>query len=568
MYQKYFGLHEPPFSIAVNPRYLFMSPRHRDALAHLIYGVGVGGGFILLSGEVGTGKTTITRCLLEQLPEQTDIALILNPALNAVELLAAVCDELHIGYHSGDQSLKGLSDKLHRYLLANHQRGRNTVLLIDEAQHLQFEVLEQIRLLTNLETNTQKLLQIILVGQPELVVMLARPELRQLSQRITARYQLKPFTLEETDGYIRHRLHVAGLHANQELFPPRVVKHIYQVSKGIPRLINVLCDRILLGTYGQNKAKVDMAMARQAVAEVKGEDDELARPGRKLGWPVAVACLVLAAVAALLWLQWSAKDNPPQSESETLASPEVDQIPPGDVPVAVSAAEIEPEQPLQLFFDTQKAALNRLLLATGVVDAPLTNPCEQLAGKGWRCETLVLQSWSELQGFNTPVVLELRTRGRVKAWAALVAIAGNEATVVTANGEHRLSLSELGEWWTGVFILPWYAPSGYTGPLRWDDRGDAVAWLSQQFARLDGQPEGLAGKHFTRLLQQRVMLFQREQSLVVDGVAGLKTMLQLNRQLGDGSALLVGPVAAYVKNKAENRVETPVDTQIQTTGEH
>ncbi len=175
MYYHYFGLSEAPFSIAVNPRYLYMSPRHRDALAHLLYGIGEGGGFILLTGEVGTGKTTINRCLLEQMPDDTDVAIVLNPALNARELLATVCDELQIDYGGGSPGLKALTDRLHGYLLRNHERGRNTVLIIDEAQHLDFEVLEQIRLLTNLETDTRKLLQIILIGQPELAQLLIAP---------------------------------------------------------------------------------------------------------------------------------------------------------------------------------------------------------------------------------------------------------------------------------------------------------------------------------------------------------------------------------------------------------
>ncbi|MEE3019415.1 MAG: AAA family ATPase, partial [Pseudomonadota bacterium] len=190
MYHQHFGLNEAPFSIAVNPRYLFMSQRHRDALAHLLYGVSGGGGFILLTGEVGTGKTTVNRCLLEQLPDTTDLAIILNPALSALELLASACDELGIDYPRETHSLKALTDALHRYLLENYDRGRKTVLMIDEAQHLDFDVLEQIRLLTNLETNDEKLLQIILIGQPELSDKLARPELRQLNQRITARYNL------------------------------------------------------------------------------------------------------------------------------------------------------------------------------------------------------------------------------------------------------------------------------------------------------------------------------------------------------------------------------------------
>jgi general secretion pathway protein A len=303
MYHQYFGLSEAPFSIAVNPRYLFMSARHKDALAHLLYGVGAGGGFILLTGEVGTGKTTINRCLLEQLPEDTDIAIILNPALNALELLASVCDELGIAYEPKAHTLKSLTDSLHQYLLDNYERGRRTVLLIDEAQHLDFEVMEQIRLLTNLETNSEKLLQIILIGQPELAAKLARPELRQLNQRITARYNLEPLNLDETDAYIRHRLQVAGMSADRTVFPATVVRGIYRSTRGIPRVINVLCDRILLGAYGRNKAQADQSMLRLAVKEVLGEGE--VQPGFDWRWPMAIVaglCLVLLVV--LLGGQW------------------------------------------------------------------------------------------------------------------------------------------------------------------------------------------------------------------------------------------------------------------------
>jgi general secretion pathway protein A len=273
-----------------------MSARHRDALAHLLYGVGAGGGFILLTGEVGTGKTTLNRCLLEQLPHDTDIAIILNPALNAMELLATACDELGISYDTDNHTLKTLTDKLHSYLLENHARGRKTVLLIDEAQHLDFEVLEQIRLLTNLETHSEKLLQIILIGQPELSQMLAQPQLRQLNQRITARYNLEPLNQEETGAYIHHRLQVAGMPADRVIFPPRVVRGIYRRTRGIPRLINVLCDRILLGAYGRNKSRADMSMLRLAAREVMGEDGDKIEPASWLR-PVLLAAVLLAMCA-------------------------------------------------------------------------------------------------------------------------------------------------------------------------------------------------------------------------------------------------------------------------------
>ena len=296
MYQQFFGLNEQPFSIAVNPRYLFMSARHRDALAHLLYGVGSGGGFILLTGEVGTGKTTLNRCLLEQMPEHTDIAIVLNPALSAVELLATVCDEFEIDYPSGTDSLKVLTDSLHQFLLRNHRADRRTVLMIDEAQHLGVDVLEQIRLLTNLETDEKKLLQIILTGQPELASMLSRPELRQLNQRITARFDLTPLDRAETRTYVQHRLNIAGNRDDRAIFSVSALREIYRLSGGVPRLINLLCDRAMMGAYGRQQDRISAGLIREAAAEALGSavagqcDGRAALEGR---WKLILATLVV-----------------------------------------------------------------------------------------------------------------------------------------------------------------------------------------------------------------------------------------------------------------------------------
>jgi general secretion pathway protein A len=299
MYLEHFGLREPPFTIAPNPRYLYMSERHREALAHLLYGLGEGGGFVQLTGEVGTGKTTLCRCMLEQLPPSVDVALILNPRLTSLELLQAICDELGVAYPAETTSSKVLVDVLYRYLLEAHGRGRRTVIVVDEAQALSTEVLEQVRLLTNLETTREKLVQIILIGQPELGRLLGREDLRQLAQRITARYHLAPFSEPETVAYIRHRLQVAG--RTRGLFTEPAMRRVHGHSGGVPRLVNVICDRALLGAFAHQKGHVDTRMVARAAVEVGGP---AARPwyARWWRWAAAAGVAALALGAAALAL--------------------------------------------------------------------------------------------------------------------------------------------------------------------------------------------------------------------------------------------------------------------------
>lgn len=292
MYLNYFGLQALPFSIAPNPQFLFMSDRHREALSHLTYGLGDTGGFVLLTGEVGTGKTTVSRCLLEQLPENTQVAFILNPTLSSHELLATICDELKIRYRKTGATLKTLTDKIQTKLLKNHTDNINTVLIIDEAQHLQAEVLEQLRLLTNLETNTKKLLQVVLIGQPELQQLLQRQDLRQLAQRITARYHLMPLTQSEVVQYISHRLDVVK--SPRMLFDKAALSTIFKLSKGIPRLINLLCDRSLLKAYSNNNTLVNKKTVMAASIEALGYENNQPKWSQK-----AVVNIVLLVVSCV-----------------------------------------------------------------------------------------------------------------------------------------------------------------------------------------------------------------------------------------------------------------------------
>lgn len=292
MYLKYFGLSDNPFSIAPNPAYLYMSPRHKEALAHLTFGLRESGGFVMLTGEVGTGKTTVSRKLLQQLPDNTQVAMILNPTLSAVELLATICDELGIAYADNRPSLKYFTDLILAKLANNHQGGLNTILIIDEAQHLLPEVLEQLRLLTNLETDREKLLKVVLIGQPELQQLLKRNELRQLAQRITARYHLLPLTSGEVTAYIAHRLGVA--HGDSSIFSQGALQAVYRVTGGIPRVINLLCDRALTLTFTKQQTRVQKHIFYAAAEQILGADVVYQRRGKQ--WTLLLTGLFIASL--------------------------------------------------------------------------------------------------------------------------------------------------------------------------------------------------------------------------------------------------------------------------------
>jgi general secretion pathway protein A len=289
LYAQFFNLREMPFTITPDPSYLYLSPRHQEALGHLLYGTGQYGGFVQLTGEVGTGKTTVVRTLLEQKLVDVDVAMIHNPSQNELQFVQSICDELGVSYEPANLTLKTLVDALNAHLLTVHAAGRRTVLIIDEAQNLPRDVLEQVRLLTNLETHKEKLLRIMLIGQPELAELLARPDLRQLASRITARYHLMPLSETETGEYIRHRLRVAG--SNEDVFAPTTIREIHRAARGVPRLINILCDRSLLGAYAQGSRRVTPEIVRKATAESIGAPQvEVSTPRKPIVLPA--------------WLNW------------------------------------------------------------------------------------------------------------------------------------------------------------------------------------------------------------------------------------------------------------------------
>lgn len=552
MYNDFFGLKETPFTIAPDPRYLFMSERHRDALAHLLYGIGAGGGFVLLTGEVGTGKTTVCRCLLEQLPANVRLAYILNPKLNAIELMATMCDELGIEYDPKESSLKAFTDLLSRRLLDNHEQGLNTVLMIDEAQNLSVEVLEQIRLLTNLETNQKKLLQIILIGQPELQELLAKKELRQLAQRITARYHLRPLSLNETKSYLEHRLRIAGV--MRPVFKGKAIKLIHKASAGIPRLINVISDRAMLGAFAENLHHVDVRTVNKAVTEVLGDKADTQQKSSVINhwkWvvPALVVGLTLGVTAWSFGLFSEKQENvseltteqPVVSQSEqqmtesgTIANINELSLPTAEESLLNSSISKGPSELAEEFWGEQSwdrsgaIAKQNLLALWGVSYLPFqsTDACAYAATYNLGCDQGTT-NWKFLTQLNRPANLKFTTSQGGDFWGTLIKI--EEQSVVMQFGDNQVTIErkKLNPMWTGEYQLFWKKPSGFREPVGIGGRGTEVVWLTRFIESSDGislEPANL----FTEQVADWLALFQMEHGLVSDGILGKHSIMMIN----------------------------------------
>ncbi len=564
-----FGFKENPFAITPDPRYLFLSRGHEESLAHLIYGTGPNGGFVLLTGEVGTGKTLLIRSLLAQHLSDVDIALVLNPRLSRREFLATICDELGIAYPGPPHSLKQLIDILARHLLKTHAEGRHTVLMVDEAQNLSPRVLEQIRLLTNLETTRHKLLRIILVGQPELLQMLGKKELRQVDQRITARYHLSPLTRQETAQYIVHRLSVAGI--REDLFTPAAMRLIHRLSGGVPRRINTLCERTLLAIFSRGRQRAGIALVWRAAREVSG--------GRPLWrtWSWVAIPLLLAVIGAVTYLQWPSSAPPethdrkpvaaepvvpppeaalpapppaPESEVPAFSLPAsaavpvspaaVIDVPPAQAPVVetVAPAPAEPaEAPIEgydlgrLFLTPQDALplFQKLFALWGEsiqAVSPIT-PCMQAPSHGLRC-LRERGDWRQIEALNRPLLLRLTQEKRSRL--LLLKVKDDNLLVVDdGNGEALLEAPELNTYWEGEYVMLWRPHAG-VALIGEGSAGEAVTWLRRRLSDFDHQPvpsvEGL--DRFDDALKHRLQAFQRTHGLLDDGVAGQQTLIFLN----------------------------------------
>ncbi len=537
MYTSFFGLNEKPFSITPDPRYLFMSERHGEALAHLVYGVTESGGFVQLTGEVGTGKTTLVRSLLQsRMPANADVAVVLNPQISAREFLVTICEELGIGIPEDRDSIKALIDSLNQHLLDAHADGRRTILVVDEAQNLAPDVLEEVRLLTNLETSRQKLLQIILIGQPELRDLLARNDLRQLAQRITGRYHLEPLSREETAQYIEHRLKVAG--ALGEVFDSGAKREVFRLSQGVPRLINVICDRALLGAYSIELRRVNRRMVRRAAAEITGTEIKATWPR----WAVPLTGAAAAVVIATGFLVSYDERRDVIEEAVEPASAQVASVPepetepePEPAPQEIEpivAEEAEPEasldSQLQLADELTSAesAIRVLLDLWGIDHEPGTRGCIQAADAGYEC-LFQRGSWSGLRQFDRPAVLTLVDQRGAAHAVVLTAISGAMVELSIGGVSVTHTLDQVTDMWFGEYLLLWRPLNGSSDALGPGSTGPGVTWLRESLAAIDDRyrTSDLTLSVFDDELAGKVREFQRDNRLDVDGLAGHQTQI-------------------------------------------
>ena len=545
MYLQFFELNEMPFSITPDPAFVYLSPAHRDALAHLLYGVGQGGagGFVQLTGEVGTGKTTICRCLLEQVPEETQVALVLNPLMTPRELLATICEELGVETGEISDSNKLMVDALNKYLLEQHASGRHVVVVIDEAQNLSPEALEQVRLLTNLETAKEKLLQMVLLGQPELRQLLQRQNLRQLSQRITARYHLTPLNQEETLAYVKHRMQVAGAQRNP--FRRSAMRALYQRSGGVPRLINIIADRSLVSAYARESGNITPAMVHAAANEVQPSETKV----RSNRWPLAVATVSVAMLVVLSVVMWGSPvldGLRPAAVEESLEIAKSDVIAEAVIPVPEEIQQVEQareDPPVGAYSGELVTAPETLsgvdpdwledqnqlvwlsiaeLWQDGNSANAILSACNGASGTGYAC-LRDQGNWSRIRKLGLPVILVLHD----DSLRFLVLRGFSQGGLLVGSGDNVIEVSRdaVEAQWLGEYIVAWPQAPDWPGQIRRGESGVAVD-IVMDMAGL-AEPAWSGAGIFNADFESWLMTFQRQRGLKADGIVGPNTLIYL-----------------------------------------
>ena len=534
MYLDYFGLEKEPFSISPDPAFLYPSPQHRQALAHLKYGLEREGGFILLTGEVGTGKTTLTRLLLEQLPGNIRVAYILNTRLDSEDVLASICQDLGLAYEPG-ASIKTLTDSIYKDLLGTHGQGRKTLLVLEEAQNLDFDVLETLRLLTNLETNTAKLLHILLVGQPELQELLGRSGLRQLNQRVVSRFHIEPLDLRETSRYLNHRMRHAG--GKRQAFDAASIKQLYRLSGGIPRMLNLLAERSLLGAFSTSESLVSPRIVKTASQEVLGAPVRSSNNGEGLfpgmGLLLRFAVAVALTVTAVYYFlspdpvqQTELAEQPVSVKEPVAAEPVIDLEKTTSVPVQPPAKAIMPPSDKNTY---------EQLLGYWSVDATAANQkslCLAAERNGMRCKIEKNIEMGDLLEINRPGLVALPGDRDLMSLYIVRFFDGNNITLANSSGRVAMSAVDFADLWDGGYVYIWRPPSGFARTLHPGVRdAEMTRWVQEKLAIVfDNYEYVINGGAYSQPIVRAVARFQSQQGLEADGLLGSRTMLRLMDQ--------------------------------------
>ena len=547
IYLQYFALKREPFSIVPDPGFLYPSIYHRQAVAHLKYGLDREGGFILLTGEVGTGKTTLTRTMIKRIPPHVRVAYILNSKLNTTDVLASICDELNIELPANTELsfTKKCIDALNQDLLAAHAEGKKTLIVLEEAQNLTPEVLETLRLLSNLETSTQKLLHILLVGQPELLEILAQKELRQLNQRVVSRFHLSPLDKDDLSNYINHRLHRAG--AKRAIFEPACISVLFKLTGGVPRLINLVCHQALVAAYASGQKTVSAKLVSQAAKEILSEK----KTSGKSNLALIVAAVVIVGAVALATIYKSTGLFSPLQAAPEITPPPVETVE-ADKPVAeapVKAAVIIEESPVVTEVKEQPAPIaNPLtaLLAVWGIDSAEVYSEEELSAvadlQQLRMEKISAVSLGFIEKVNRPGIVWLRGENGYLKTSILSKLDANTVTLQNRQGEIVMDRERFVQNWNGVYLYLWKPPQSYSAPLaatgntpnELQINPQLVDWLQLQLQAIDqGSERVISGGRYTAAVAQQVLEFQQQQGLVADGILGRETLMRINQFGGE-----------------------------------
>ena len=551
IYQQYFALSCEPFSIVPDPGFLYPSSQHRQAVAHLKYGLDREGGFVLLTGEVGTGKTTLTRTLIKRLPAHVRVAYVLNSTFDAADVLASICQELGIKLPKSSKTslTKNCVDALNSDLIESHAEGKKTLVVIEEAQNLSPEVLEILRLLSNLETATHKLLHILLVGQPELLETLAQKDQRQLNQRVVARFHLLPLAKTDVANYVNHRLHHAG--AKRAIFESAAMTALFKLTQGVPRLINLICHHALLAAYATGAKTVSAKLVKAAAVEIFDVEKPKQKSSSKLGWSL-VFCAVVALLAGVAFygdqlpgktsINTQSVEVPvkPDSSNEVVSQPLIEELESLPLIVEVESEEIVLEPKLEaepvVFETTEPPVFNNPFMALfalwSVEIEPLFSEEEVYAVAAENelgAEKLINLPLSELIELDRVGIVWVQDdNNRLRSYV-LSAIDSGSVNLQGVKGERQETLEWLAENWNGAFLYLWHRPIDILSLRLGDKNAVALDWLQSRLLQIDDiyQPI-ITGGYFNEAVRLQVLKFQQQQGIRADGVVGQQTIMKIN----------------------------------------